>query len=166
MSDDQEFVAMRTIGGVLDKLDENARGRVVQWAASKYKIETGAGPIGGGQPDQQRVSPEDFVTLFDRADPQTEEDKALVAAYWYQVKEGNSDVDAAILNSTLHDLGHRLSNITRALGVSEKRKPALVRQSSKSGKAKQARKKYRLTAAGIRAVEDLLETENNGDEKA
>jgi DNA-binding PadR family transcriptional regulator len=49
-----------------------------------------------------------------------------------------------------------VSNITTALSSLIERKPQLVIQTRKSGNSKQARKRYRLTDAGIRAVERMI----------
>jgi hypothetical protein len=42
------------------------------------------------------------------------------------------------------------------LGALQGRKPALVRQVAKSGRTRQARKKYKLTTAGISAVRAMI----------
>ena len=52
----------------------------------------------------------------------------------------------------LKDLGHRASNITDALSSAMKEKPALIIQVKKSGSARQARKLYKLTDAGVKWV--------------
>jgi len=42
-----------------------------------------------------------------------------------------------------------------------KKRPGLARQVQKTGTSKQARKKYRLTDAGIRQVQKMLAGESN-----
>jgi len=94
--------------------------------------------------------------LYEAANPRTEPQKVLVAGYWFQKLRGQSDVDGQQINTELKQLGHGVTNITRTLGSLINKKPQLVIQTHKSGKTKQARKKYRLTAEGIRAVEQML----------
>jgi hypothetical protein len=60
------------------------------------------------------------------------------------------------LNRELKNLGHEVGNITRALQGNIDEKPALVLQLRKSGGTKQARKIYKLSVAGIKAVEARL----------
>ncbi len=53
-------------------------------------------------------------------------------------------------------MGHGVGNITTALTNAQKHKPALVRQTSKSGKSRQARKTYKLTTAGVKYVREKV----------
>jgi len=57
----------------------------------------------------------------------------------------------------LRHLGYAAGNITSALAQLIGGKPQLAIQTHKSGSSKQARKRYRLTNEGLRAVERLLE---------
>lgn len=82
--------------------------------------------------------------------------KPLVVGYWFQVLQGEQDLDGFQINKELKHLGHGVSNITTALSSLIDRKPQLVIQTRKSGNSKQARKRYRLTDAGIKAVERML----------
>ena len=161
MNDDKEIAAMTSIVEALDGLEDgDARQRVLRWAMSRYGVAASVPPAAGrvGIPPSEDVAeePQDFAALFDAADPQTDEEKALSAGYWFQVKEGYTDLDAQTLNGALKDLGHGITNITVALGRLAKREVSLVRQTKKSGKSKQARKKYRVTTAGKRAAERML----------
>ena len=61
------------------------------------------------------------------------------------------------MNKKLKDLGYRVSNITTAFNGLINRRPQLVIQTKKSGTSKQARKLYRLTTEGQRAVERMLQ---------
>ncbi len=97
-----------------------------------------------------------FVDLFDQANPKTEPERALVGGYWFQEISGHPSFDAQEVNNALKDVGHGIGNVTQALNSLQNRKPALVRQMSKSGKTKQARKKYKLTTAGSAAAGRLL----------
>ena len=67
-----------------------------------------------------------------------------------------ADFDSFRLNKELQHLGHQLPNVTYALTELGKRKPALAMQVRKSGKSAQARKRYRLTDAGIKSVEEMM----------
>jgi DNA-binding PadR family transcriptional regulator len=66
------------------------------------------------------------------------------------------ELEGFTLNKELKNLGHGVSNITSALDTLMSRKPALVIQTKKSGTSKQARKKYKLTLEGLRAVERMV----------
>jgi hypothetical protein len=171
-TEDLEIGAMSTISRALADLDEDARRRVLDWASKRYSVKlafdrsrrNSGDPDGAdeGERDQQQDDFGVFADLFDATGPRSEAERALVGGYWFQVVEGSSDFQGQSVNNALKDVGHGVSNITVALGNLQERKPALVRQVSKSGRSKQARKKYKLTSAGISAVETMLR--GGGDE--
>lgn len=168
-----ELTAIGQIGAALDALDTNARQRAINFVLSRYGLAvTGTGhkvdkpnriqgvtaaerkvPEGGkGAPSEF----EDIGALYDRAGPTTDPERALVAAYWFQVIEGQQDFGSQQLNNALKNLGHGIENVTKALERLKARKPSLIRQTQKSGSSKQARKTYKVTDAGIKAVSAML----------
>jgi DNA-binding PadR family transcriptional regulator len=98
--------------------------------------------------------------FYARSTATTEQERALIVAYWVQEIRGDGEFDAQSVNSELKHLGHGVSNITRALDDLKARKPQLVIQTQKSGKSKQARKVYKVTAAGKTEVMRLLAAES------
>lgn len=159
-----ELEAMRKIAAALEPLDEAARTRALQWAMSRFRalkttpaFEPTTTPLldataSVGVSDQHGT----FAELFDAARPVTEKDKALVAAYWIQVRESASSFAAQSLNELLKDLGHRVGNITEALSALKNERPALALQLKKSGTTRQARKTYKLTQEGARRVSAMI----------
>jgi hypothetical protein len=170
----QEVEAMRTVASALDPLPEEARTRVIAWAAALYSIRgPGTGIVQGTRQQGEAAVPNaggavtSFGTLaefFDASDPQTESEKALVAGLWLQKQEGMSNLDSAAVNSELKQLGHAVTNVTMAFGRLIDQKPALAVQTAKAGKTRQARKKYMITKAGEKYVERMLSGENNESE--
>jgi hypothetical protein len=161
-SDLDELDVMRDVAAALGKLEENARKRVLKWILDRFAGGTGQRsrvgermPLSDNGHQGERHST-DLPSFFSDASPSTESDKALVAGYWFQVVEGRSDLDSQQINTQLKNLGHRASNITRALDGLINTKPQLVIQTRKSGTSKQARKKYRLTTEGIARVKQML----------
>jgi hypothetical protein len=160
--------------GVIDKelegLDEEARRRVLEWAASKYGVAYNVSVPSSAAPTQEAPSAagqpefETFADLLDAADPETEAERTLVGAYWVQVQNAQGTFTAKRVNDELKNTGHKVSNITRALDNLQRAKPALVRQIRKSGKSRQARKTYKLTDAGIRRVQNLIKRVTAVDE--
>jgi hypothetical protein len=164
---DPEVDAMGLVANALGDLDDAARARVLKWAASRYGVAVAVGRPDGGEAldvdlagDQQRegqgVGFEHFAELFDATSPTTNADKALVAAYWIQVHEGNEQWSSSSLNSQLKNLGHPIANITTALDANMDRQPKRVIQLKKSGNSQQARKTYKLTTEGVRVVKQML----------
>jgi hypothetical protein len=102
---------------------------------------------------------QDLADFFAGISPKTQEDRALVVGYWMQFQQGETELDAQRINGELKNLGHPVANITSALEGLKARKPQLVMQTKKSGSAKQARKKYKLTLAGKKAVEEMRRIE-------
>jgi hypothetical protein len=98
----------------------------------------------------------EFHELFDAARPETGAERALVVGYWLQVLQGNEEWDSFFVNKELKLLGWPASNITRDIDVLMKRTPRWVHQTRKEGTSQQARKNYKLTNEGIRAVQRML----------
>jgi len=156
---DDEIRAMTEVNAILSKLDPKVAGRVAGWAAAKYRGGVEAPErlgLRSGNDREPQSAFRDFADLFAETNPKTESEKALVAGYWFQVVQGQPDLDASQVNAELKNMGHGLSNVTRAFDDLMAGRPQLAIQTRKGGKSKQARKKYRLTSEGIRAVENLL----------
>lgn len=139
--------------GALEPLTPEARRRVLRWAADRYGADRIAAPSTRHRETLSGVEPlpaehNDPGEFFARAAPETEPESALLIAYWVQEVEGRAEFDSQTVNTMLKHLGHGVSNITRALNDLKQRRPQLVIQIEKSGKSKQARKRYRVTAAG------------------
>lgn len=161
MSEDDEINAMGKIAAALGPLDEPTRARVLQWASSRFRSASGPAPVNHANDspttpgDTQRF--ETFAELFEVARPTTEREKALIAAYWEQVGQGEASFGSQTLNDALKHLGHGVGNITDALSALKDERPALVLQLKKSGSSKQARKTYKLTQEGVRRVQAMLQ---------
>jgi hypothetical protein len=163
---DPELDAMSRIADVLTPLERGARERVLTWAAQRFEVEGRAQVT--TLPGRQRPSPDsrfdDVADLFDAVDPRTEDEKVLTVGYWFQAVQGADSVEGAQINTALKALGHGVSNVTRSFDRLMARHPRLAMQLQKSGRSKQARKKYKLTLEGIRRVERMIAGE--GDERA
>lgn len=171
---DPEIDAMSSVATALSELDDDARSRVLRWAAERYgvTIKISSKVSGKVEADVVVVDDDDDVTddeiaaeapgfehfaeLFAAAQPTTNEDKALVAAYWIQVIQGNDKWQATSLTKDLKNLGHAIPNITDALSSNIKKKPQRVIQLAKSGSSAQARKTYKVTHEGIVYVQGML----------
>ena len=156
-----ELKAMAQIEAALQDLADDVRARVMQWASSRFRAS--AKPSGGSiaEAEAQAGTTDlgEYRTLaefYDAAAPSTDADRALVAAHWLQRQGEATDVEAQKVHSELKHLGHRVSNITQAFEALKSRKPALIMQVRKEGTTRQARKKYRITVEGKRAVERML----------
>ncbi len=104
---------------------------------------------------------DDCGALYDAARPSTQEERALVAGYYFQFVQNKQDLRAQELNTALKDLGRGVDNITQAIQGNIDYTPSLMRQIKKSGTSRQARKLYRLTEAGKQRVLVMLgETES------
>jgi hypothetical protein len=163
---DAEIAAMQAMVAALDALDQDARGRVLEWTAKRFAIalsgtagrrgRAGSNPLEGGlsaTEEGQAGEYRDFADLLDATRPNDDNERALVAGYWFQEVAGGGNFVGQTINDALKETGNGLPNVTRSLDRLQGRNPALVRQVGKSGRSKQARKTYRLTTAGIRAVE-------------
>jgi hypothetical protein len=131
-----EIDAMSAVATALADLAEDAQGRVLRWAAERYGLSVPAGGRSGMRraeaiADEARYNgpaesrgrrswtrhrrTSTSLSCSRPASPKTNEDKALVAAYWVQVHEGQLQWQSRRLNSELKHLGHGSPNITDAL---------------------------------------------------
>jgi hypothetical protein len=173
---DPELDAMQAVLKALEPLDPDGRQRVVTWAAGRFELMLSAKKSGGKAAEADEEDEEDeappaggkkptaasFATLgelFAAADPKTNGQKALVVGYWLQAQEGMTELDGMRINTELKHLGYEAPNITTAMDQLKGSKPALAIQLRKSGTSKQARKKYKVTEAGMKAVETVLRGE-------
>jgi len=85
-----------------------------------------------------------------------EAEHALVAAAYFQANGNLNEITGQQVNKALTHTGHGVANITVALQSNIDHSPQFVIQISKSGKAKQARKKYKVTDAGLAEVERMI----------
>lgn len=160
---DPELKALNEITRAIAELDEEQRRNVLLYVNTRYGRQSPPALRGGGRNvvpavDAESVSDdyEGIGDFFDAADPETEAERVLVVAYWVQVVEGVEDLGAMQVSKQLKDLGHSVSNITRAFDSMMSQRPRLVIQVRKSGKAKQARKRYRVSREGIKRVQSML----------
>lgn len=163
---------MKAVAEALSVLDAEATSRVLRWAAERFgNIQLPAAANAGsvdvevennnGVPPPNGAKPEyeSLAELHAALSPDTDAERALIAAYWFQCIEGMPEFGAQTINTALRDLGRRISNITTAFSSLMGQKPQLVVQLKKSGGAKQARKTYKLTTAGRTKVEDMINAE-------
>ena len=119
----------------------------------------GKNPISRGEDLAADFYPTDYETVaefHDAAGPTTDANRVLVVGYWVQFLMGETILKAASVNRELKDLGYAVGNITAAFNALIAKKPSLVVQVAKTGKAKQARKEYKITQAGKKEVERML----------
>lgn len=172
---DLEIEAMGKMSRALGGLDEDTRGRVIRWVAERYGIALDLSPkkaaptrgSTGGQEesDEDEIGEETedkarnwehFAELYSASEASTHPEGMLVAAYWVQILKGAGSFGSLELNRLLKDLGHRVTGTAKVMSTLMAKKPALILQLKKSGKSQQARKTYRLTEAGKKAVERMI----------
>jgi hypothetical protein len=168
-----ELAAMNTIASALTPLPKASQVRVLRWAGDLYGAGISAIPprtIVQKGPADLRSGPSsvagtasravgDFAALaefYAAARPESDLHKALVVAYWHQVREGREDIDTQSVNTELKHLGFGVSNITRAFEQLKATRPQFVVQLRKEGKSKQARKLFKVTVEGQREVERMV----------
>lgn len=163
--------AAKSIFSTLAPFDAKARGEIVGMVSSSMGIGAGEPRRASGaqaENDQEEDNRpraatngsapqfDTFAELADAAKPKTQAEYALVAAYWLQVCQNQPSFEAYRANTELKHFGQPASNITASLDSLISQDPKLVLQLRKSGKSKQARKTYKLTTAGTKAVEKMI----------
>jgi hypothetical protein len=149
-----ELTAMRRLASALARLpDSRSRSRVLNWALAHFPSVDAAAYRGPSFADPRFDTLADLVAV---AAPRKERERALVGAYWFQRLNPAGTFTAQEVNKGLKDLGHRVINITGALDDLATRTPKLVVQLEKAGKSRQARKIYRVTPEGTKAVKEMI----------
>jgi hypothetical protein len=97
----------------------------------------------------------DFAEMFNAAGPHNDRQRIIVAGYWLQVRQGEQNLHADGINDLLTPIGHRIARVRDSLPGLMAGRPALVIRVAK-GRSKQARVLFRLTTAGIAAVDAAL----------
>lgn len=165
MSDDPEIKAMSAIAEALTGLESEAVSRVLRYAAERHNISLGRPSPSAQQAKraterQAEVSDEktfsDVASFYDAANPRTEPEKVLVIGYWFQEVEKQEELESQLLNTTLKNMGHGVSNITKSFQALMNHSPRWAIQTKKAGTSKQARKKYRITTEGIKRVRAMI----------
>ncbi|MBC7170193.1 hypothetical protein H5T54_04600 [Candidatus Bipolaricaulota bacterium] len=157
--------AVKTLAKVeklLAELDDADRGRVLQWLNDQFRQgpSTPTATSGHQLPpvESQHVGEAtDLAEFFAATQPATEAESVLVVGYWFQCREGDTELEAQKVNAALKDLGRQVTNITRTFDSLMGERPQLVVQTKKKGATKQARKRYKLTLEGKRRVEAMLD---------
>lgn len=172
MAEDKELKSMSAVLTALEPLDAQERARVIAWASQKLSIigaaslrtsnsdSSGPAQSSGIQTSSQYT---EFHQLFDAAQPKTGTDRALIGGYWFQVCQNSADFTGQQVNDDLKQLGHPVTNITKAFERLQSHKPILARQVQKTGKTKQGRKRYKLTREGQARVEAMCRGESDED---
>jgi|ERR1700733_1774781 len=160
---DPELDVLSTISSLLTDLPEKSQARIVSWITSRFGAPGALAMAakrgdGSDSSDQAREFP-DVATLFVAAKPSTGAEKALTVGFWLQECLHHDEWEGFAINSELKHLGHGLKNVTDALNSLIEHRPQLVVQLRKSGKTKQARKRYKLTAEGARKVRQMVSSE-------
>lgn len=173
---DAEFAAMQSVYTTLASLEAAAQQRVLDYVTNRLGLTAQSRPSARAEARAENAADPDagddvsnstagvtgtsdygsLAELYDAAQPKSQSDKALVCGYWLQICQGAENFDAFSVNKELKNLGQGVPNITSALDVLKAQKPALALQLKKAGKSRQARKTYKVTVAGIKAVEAMI----------
>lgn len=171
-----EIEAMKVVAEALGPLEQDAQARILRWAGDVFggpaaaparpparsdadqvqridKPHIAEESTQAGSPSAMYASVADFVAA---AAPAKDAERALIVGYWFQILQGESDLDSHMINKELKHLGHGVVNITQTLNSLINKKPQLAIQTRKSGGSQQARKRYKITSAGQQVVERML----------
>lgn len=175
MENDKEVAAMAAITTALAGLETEAVSRVLRWAAERHKVTlnqsinyTMRKPRGSTEPkegdDSTETTSRDFQhfgDLYDAADPSTDSERVLVAGYWFHAIQNEDELESQAVNKELKHLGHAVGHMPHAVTELMNTRPRLMIQLKKQGNTQQARRKFKLTAEGIKKVKEMLRKSAN-----
>ena len=143
-------------------LKERARDILLEKAFGRQPVRyqndtTAVSAQGDFASDEHAEKAPSFDSLLERWTPTTQQDLALLGAYYFNVVLVQDSVSGADINRVLKDHGRGSKNITQDLGAHISSQPSLILQVKKSGNSRQARKLYKITSPGIKYVEARLD---------
>lgn len=181
---DQEIEVLSKCHDLLKDLDNDVKVRALQWLSSKFHLgqttltlaseieaaESASTSNGDTATTAAPAKPakstaassaaggidsfNSFNELFKFVKPKSDSDKALVSAYFLQMKKDLPELTSALVQKELKKIDQRVSNITQAISALVKKK--MMIQLYKEGDSQQARKKYKVTHEGIKTIAELL----------
>lgn len=171
----QDIRAIETIVQALDGLEASDQERVLRYVSERLGIAGLRRAPGIGQDIDDNSMAKNIIAgdimnyssaseLLGNTSARTDGERALVVATHLQVCGQKNELPSQEINSELKHIGHQSSNITDALSSLMSQRPALVIQTKKTGKARQARKLYRVTDAGIARVKQMLKETQDAKE--
>lgn len=164
VSAEDELKAMATVAAAIDSLSlPSARLRVAAWAADRYGLvpaRRDRGPHVQPATNETSESMEgseysDFAEMFHAAAPRNDRERLLTAGHWLQVRQSEPHLHADNVNEILTPLGERISRVRVVLPALFAGRPALVIRTGK-GKGTRSRVTFRLTTAGLAAVDAAI----------
>lgn len=169
MYDDPEIKAMNDCHEAIKHLDESVRNRVIRWLSSKFSTEKLEDPFKKHDQNTNKIndtvvdigSYETVDEIFTKINPQTDADKVLVIAAFLQEKFKKQELTGWEINKELTRLGHGVNNVTQSVTQLINKQPNLMIQTRKEGKTKQAKKKYKVTSEGVKAVQEMVTQQGN-----
>ena len=164
-----EFEVLRTIHDALKPLGGDARGRIVTFIIGQLGIDLQPSAIRTREVEIDPESEQDdlsqsstheqtyptFGEFFAAAEPKGNGDKALLAGYWLQEREGRDSFTSAAANKLLNDLGHKIGNIADAFTKLMRKKPMQVIQTGKTGTSPKGHRHYKVSQEGLKRIREI-----------
>lgn len=172
-SNDKELLVMSEVYKKIKDLTDEEKMRVLDWLANKFSLTSASSsqkkntPTGAPQRDESSDNLKSFDSLADVfavANVKTDQEKVLLSASYLQLKNDAADLTGREINKELQQLGHGVGNITNTITGLMARKPKLMIQTHKSGKTKQAQKKYKVTTEGLAVAKKYLAQTTESDD--
>lgn len=173
-----ELVVMQKIAEAVAGLSPAEKKRVAAWlheyASDEneqvgYALAADTAADDDWYSDEVTVAPEDeqptvagidayysFADLFSDVAPKTGAQKAVVAGYWLEKKEGQSFWKASEVNKLLKSIDVKVSSISIVLSNAVKSSKTMITELERLGDSERSRKTFRLNDDGIAYVEDRI----------
>ena len=155
---DPELKAMGIIAQALADLSADQRRNILLYVNARFGADV-SHHLAADSRSVEEPNAGEYGTLgdfFDAANPQTEADRVLVVGYWLQVVEGEADIESYPINKHLKNLGHPVSNITRALEFAYRSDASSGPSDEQDRQRKAGSKKYKVTREGTKRVSTML----------
>lgn len=167
-----ELNAMQQIATIVSELTPAERKRVAAWL-SEYAAQEDE-PVAAPAEDEPDAAPEEpaedaeqtetpagqqpatFAELYEAVAPKKGAQKAVAAAYWLEVRQGQQSWKASEVNKLLKSIDVKVSSVSIVLTNAVKAKDPLVIELARLGDSERSRKTFRLSESGLAYVESQL----------
>ncbi len=181
MGHDPEIVAMNKVLDSLKNLDNGGRKRVIRWLIDRFRLAGGKTPhqltppakvnkqtetesivkekLGKTAQPLKRKEIKNYDTvldLFSESKAKKSISKILLMAAYLQERHHFKEITTYDINFRLKRIRHEVTNISGIINGILQKKPQLLAEIKKEGQGKHARRKFRVTAEGLKVAKSYL----------
>jgi len=171
MAYDPELQAMSQVFEALKSLNNGQQRRIIHWVRDRLSSPEPEIIQPAPAPEAETIKPEPEIIQVDKKDltrfdtvldlfaesnVKKATSKILLMAAFLQERHNYHEFSSYDVNFRLKRIGHGVTNISSLINGILNKKPALMMQLDSENHSKQARRKFKVTAEGIKVAKSYL----------